>query len=127
MPQIKLILNLPYRNSPLSLILGELAHRLEGVRIIPIGNFDELKNAIFRNPDSRNLVVLSVESEADLNGLFYIEAFLQGTDLILAMPGDRPGLRSRARRLRPRYITTLPDELNDLPLILEAAVRKMEP
>ena len=126
MPPIKLILNLPDRNSPLSLILGELAGRLKDVRIIPIGNFDELKNVIYRNPDSRNLVVLSVEGEADLNGLFNMDTFLEGTDLILVMPEDKPGLRIRARRLRPRYIATVPEELTDLPLILEATVRKME-
>ena len=94
--------------------------------MIPVGNFDGIRSELFRNPDYRTLVVLSVENEAELNGLLDMESFLLGIDLILVMPGERSGLRSRARMLRPRYIATYPEEMEDLPLILEAAVKKIE-
>ena len=126
MPQIKLIFNLPDRDSPLGRILGELCQLLEGVRILPIGALDGFSDALSLNPTLRTLAVLSLEDTSDLISLGELTGLIRHTDLIFLIPEGDDQLMKEDRKLRPRYIAALPAELSNLPLIIEAAIWKMQ-
>ena len=126
MPPVKLILHLP-QDEPLSAELSaEIEKRLNNVLILRAGSLEEFGGMLRPGDDSGILAVLSMEDEMDVTVLKEMSGLLQRIDLILVVSGGKDQLKNQARRIRPRYILTWPEESFDLPLLVEAVVGKIQ-
>ncbi|MFH1060613.1 MAG: hypothetical protein V1797_18270 [Pseudomonadota bacterium] len=78
-----------------------------------------LERRLARPGEPDLVLALALTSEPDLDRILALAQFCLQRDLLLILPHPEPSLEAKAHRLRPRYITYLDGDPDDLCAVLD--------
>lgn len=85
-----------------------------------------LERRLARPGDPDLVLTLALTTEPELDRVLDMAQFCMQRDLLLILPHPEPSLEAKAHRLRPRYITYLDGDPEDLSAVLNRLVHVHE-
>lgn len=89
-------------------------------------SLSSLERRLSRPGEPHLFLALAITSEADLDGILKMAHLCQQRSLLLILPQPEPALQAKAHRLRPRYMTCLDGDPEELSAVLHRLVTVYE-